>query len=102
MHALVAMFITGHVLLTKRDIGASIGWIGIAWLSPFVGGVFYLTFGINRVVRRAQRLRPGPPGGGGGGAVAITRSRDDHLTSLDRAAYRLTRRRTEIGNTVTV
>lgn len=45
-----------HVLLTKRDVGASIGWIGVTVLMPLTGGILYLMFGINRVRRRAKRL----------------------------------------------
>jgi cardiolipin synthase len=102
LHVLLATFLTGHVLLTKRDIGASIGWIGIAWLSPFLGGVLYLTFGINRVVRRARQLRPGRSGGGARPADALDRRRDDHLALLDRAARRITRRPAEAGNAITL
>jgi len=54
--ALAAIWVTGHALLTKRDVRAAIGWIGLAWLSPFVGPVLYCLFGINRVSRRASRL----------------------------------------------
>lgn len=45
-----------HVLLTKRDVGASIGWIGVTVLMPLTGGALYLMFGINRVHRRARRM----------------------------------------------
>jgi cardiolipin synthase len=31
--------------------------MGIAWLSPFIGGALYYAFGVNRVKRRALRLR---------------------------------------------
>ncbi len=48
---------TVHVLLYKRNVGASISWMGIAWLSPFIGGLLYFALGINRVKRRARRLR---------------------------------------------
>ena len=102
LHVLLATFLTGHVLLTKRDIGASIGWIGIAWLSPFLGGVCYLTFGINRVVRRARQLRPGRSGSGVLLPDSLDLRRADHLALLDRAAQRITRRPAEAGNAVTL
>jgi cardiolipin synthase len=98
-HVLVACIVTGHVLLTKRDIGASIGWIGIVWLSPFLGGLFYLIFGINRVVRRARQLRPRRRGAASR-PTAPDRPRDDHLSRLDRAAQHITRRPAETGNDV--
>ena len=56
-HLGIATAVTVHVLLYKRNVGAAVSWIGIAWLSPFLGGLLYATMGINRVKRRAQRLR---------------------------------------------
>jgi cardiolipin synthase len=56
-HVAIALSVTVHVLLNKRNIGTSISWMGIAWLSPFVGGVLYYALGVNRVKRRARRLR---------------------------------------------
>jgi cardiolipin synthase len=56
-HIGIATGVTIHVLLYKRNVGAAISWMGIAWLSPFVGGVLYVIVGINRVKRRAKRLR---------------------------------------------
>ena len=52
-----AAVVTTHVLLTKRDVWGSIGWIGLAWLSPLLGSLLYFLFGINRVARRAARRR---------------------------------------------
>jgi cardiolipin synthase len=56
-HVVIAASVTVHVLLNKRNVGTSISWMGIAWLSPFVGGILYYAFGVNRVKRRARRLR---------------------------------------------
>ncbi|MFO1160162.1 MAG: phospholipase D-like domain-containing protein [Reyranellaceae bacterium] len=56
-HVVIALAVTFHVLLYKRDVGSAVAWIGIAWLSPFLGPLLYATMGINRVKRRAQRLR---------------------------------------------
>ena len=56
-HVAIAARVTVHVLLYKRNVGASVSWIGIAWLSPFLGALLYATMGVNRVKRRAQRLR---------------------------------------------
>jgi cardiolipin synthase len=56
-HIAIAASVTVHVLLNKRNIGTSISWMGIAWLSPFIGGLLYYAFGVNRVKRRALRLR---------------------------------------------
>src|SRR3954469_14039595 len=56
-HIAIAGGVTVHVLLNKRNVGTSISWMGIAWLSPFIGGLLYYAFGVNRVRRRALRLR---------------------------------------------
>lgn len=64
LHLLVALPVTVHVLLTKESPRAAAGWMGLVWLSPFVGGALYGLLGINRVARRARKLR-------GDGQVAI-------------------------------
>ena len=56
-HIVIAGGVTVHVLLNKRNVGTSISWMGIAWLSPFIGGLLYYAFGVNRVKRRRMRLR---------------------------------------------
>jgi len=56
LQVLVAVSVTVHVLLRKRDVRSALGWIGVAWLSPLVGGLLYYLFGINRVTRRALHL----------------------------------------------
>jgi len=56
-HVVIASAVTVHILLYKRNIGTSISWMGIAWLSPFIGGALYFALGVNRVKRRAKRLR---------------------------------------------
>lgn len=53
----VAVAATVHALIHKRDVPAAIGWIGVAWLSPIFGAALYFAFGINRVHRKARRLR---------------------------------------------
>jgi cardiolipin synthase len=54
----IALAVSLHVLRTKRDPAAALGWMGLGWFAPFAGGTLYLLFGINRVSRRASRLRP--------------------------------------------
>lgn len=91
LEILVALSATAHILLTKRDVGAAIGWIGLAWLSPIVGGILYFSFGINRVKRRARSLRDGRSDGGPRGVQGVL-DRDDHLAPLERAGRRITQR----------
>ncbi len=50
-HVTVSVWASCHILLTKQNIRASIGWIGLVILSPFVGTLIYWIFGINRIRR---------------------------------------------------
>ncbi len=59
MHGLAAGSITVHVLLNHREVRSAIGWIGLVWLSPFVGSSIYLAFGINRTQRRGTQISLG-------------------------------------------
>ncbi len=52
----LAMWASAHVVLYKRDVRAAIGWVGIIWLTPFVGSLLYLGLGINRVKRKAHQV----------------------------------------------
>ena len=101
VHILMAICVTVHVLFHKRDVGASIGWIGLAWLSPILGSILYLIFGINRVKRRANQLRDVHPARHGAKPPILPTGRDDHLASLEQAGDRITQRPAERGNAVT-
>ena len=46
-----------HALLYKRGVQATLGWVGLIALVPLVGSALYVLFGINRIARRAQRMR---------------------------------------------
>ena len=85
----LAALVTVHALLRKRDVASAAGWIGLAWLAPITGTVLYLMFGINRVQRRARRLRPvGNRRGGPSGPPKA--SSDSHLRPLERGIGRIT------------
>ena len=99
LHLALAVGVTVHVLLTKREAGSSVSWIGLAWLAPILGSVLYLLLGINRVRRRAISLqRPRPPTRAGKAA----RTRDDHLAPLEHAGQRITGRTAEDGNAIQI
>ncbi len=57
VYLILALLVTADVLLKKSDVRAALGWIAAAWLSPILGSLLYYMFGINRVTRRALRLR---------------------------------------------
>jgi cardiolipin synthase len=54
---LLALILSIHVTLYKRDPRSAIGWIGLIWLSPIIGSFLYLLLGVNRVFRQKVRLR---------------------------------------------
>ncbi|MFV2069204.1 MAG: phospholipase D-like domain-containing protein [Pirellulales bacterium] len=46
-----------HVISTKREVRAAIGWMGLIWLVPFGGAALYAVMGVNRITRRGDRIR---------------------------------------------
>src|ERR1700712_3445486 len=54
----LAVAVTIHILLSKREVASAVGWIGLVWFAPILGAISYLMFGVNRVRRRARLLRP--------------------------------------------
>ncbi len=46
-----------HAVLYKRDPRSAVAWVGLVWLSPIVGSLIYVVFGVNRIERRAVSLR---------------------------------------------
>jgi cardiolipin synthase len=95
----LALAVTGHALLRKRRVSVAVGWIGLAWLSPIFGTALYLLLGINRVYRRARRMRGRP-------SEATPPANDDDavvpeaLWPLDKAIRRITATPALIGNRV--
>jgi cardiolipin synthase len=99
VHAVLALGVSCHVVLKKREVGSAIAWMGVAWLSPGIGILLYILFGVNRVHRKAFRLRqrrqlphahkvPDAP------------ARSDHLAPLELAVDRLTNRSLPTGNKI--
>jgi cardiolipin synthase len=46
-----------HAAMTKEDVRAATGWVGIILLSPIIGAFFYLIAGVNRIRHRALATR---------------------------------------------
>jgi cardiolipin synthase len=61
----LAVCVTIHILLRKREVASAVGWIGLVWFAPVSGAIIYVLFGVNRVRRRARLIRrqPDDPGG---------------------------------------
>jgi len=58
LHLAVALPVCVHILLTKHEAAAP-GWLALVLVSPIIGASLYLILGINRVERRARKLRGG-------------------------------------------
>jgi cardiolipin synthase len=54
---ILALVASIHAVLYKRDPRGAVSWVFVIWLLPVLGAGFYVVFGINRIQRRAKRLR---------------------------------------------
>src|SRR5687768_15221074 len=52
-----AVMASGHAVIYKRDSRSAAIWVVLIWVMPALGAMLYLLMGINRVQRRAKRLR---------------------------------------------
>ncbi|HEX7053113.1 MAG TPA: cardiolipin synthase [Burkholderiales bacterium] len=52
-----AVVASAHAVLYKRESRSATLWLAVVWLLPAIGALLYLTIGVNRVERRATRLR---------------------------------------------
>ncbi|SOC41362.1 cardiolipin synthase [Rhizobium subbaraonis] len=46
-----------HATMTKEEVRAAIGWVGVILLSPILGAVIYYVVGINRIRRKTLTLQ---------------------------------------------
>jgi cardiolipin synthase len=60
MVLVLSVLTAGHAVLYKRDPRAAFAWALFAWVTPVIGPVSYLLFGVNRIRRRAALLRGHP------------------------------------------
>ncbi len=65
---ILALGTSGHAILHKREVRATLTWLIAIWLLPLLGALTYLAFGINRLPRRTlarqhRRLSLAPPQG---------------------------------------
>jgi cardiolipin synthase len=56
-HVALAIGVSAHIILTKDDVRAAIGWAGLVWLAPVLGSLLYLVLGVNRISRQAGAMR---------------------------------------------
>ena len=106
--ALVNLVASAHVILRKRDSRAAVSWVGLIWLVPGLGALIYAALGVNRIRRRAVRLRRAPPGATSTGTLRaqppqanLGTAHHPGLLTLARLGERVGRRRLVAGNRVT-
>ena len=99
-HVVIAAAVTAHVLMTKREVPAAIGWIGMAWLAPVLGALLYVGFGVNRVKRRARRLMGTDRGDGA--HITGDMASEDPLERLKGAIGKITGQDTATGKVVAI
>ena len=106
----LALWASVHAVLRKRDPRAALWWIWMVWWVPFLGSILYYFVGINRIERRASRLRRRhPPPFPASPALFLSRSSDPdrisprmrHLFSLSRIVERVVGLPLLRGNAVT-
>jgi cardiolipin synthase len=85
-HVLLAIAVSVHIVLTKDDVRAAIGWTGLVWLTPVIGSVLYGLFGINRIRRQAGMMRRGRQLADSRTAELATTQGSDALVPLDAPA----------------
>lgn len=59
--AALAVAAATHAVITKRNVGTAVAWVGLILFSPLVGALLYGLLGINRIRRRATQLRSETP-----------------------------------------
>ena len=79
----LALVASGHAIIYKREARSAALWVIVIWLVPALGPFLYALLGINRVQRRAARMRAGieryrsqpslPPGEPGGHFAPLAR-----------------------------
>lgn len=105
----VAVVTAAHVVLHKNEPRSALLWIGLVFLTPLLGSILYVSFGINSVSLRARRIRGRAP------PVHVAPSGDEvevgalieklpvdcaHLAVLTTVADRVSARRLLGGNTI--
>ncbi|WP_342777671.1 cardiolipin synthase [Swingsia samuiensis] len=94
--------VTLHALRHKRNTAACAGWIGVSWMSPYIGSALYLMFGINRVYRRARKMADQHTWEGRELLVKYRQVIEGNLAPLAKMLGRLTERPLMRGNSVKV
>jgi cardiolipin synthase len=91
----------GHIVLSKREVRAAIGWVVVVSVAPLLGALAYWIFGVNRINRRAIRMRRRSPTVSGTRRPASDTVATFGVAGLGRFLDRLLPRQRLPGNRVT-
>ena len=97
---LAAVISSAHALLHKRDSRAATLWLGIIWFLPLFGPLLYLTFGFNRIRRRAITLGVMTQLKTGAAVPDPPQLKAEHLKTLAMAVQRIAKRPLTVGNEI--
>jgi len=101
LYVLLAASVTIDILLKKSDVRSALGWIGTVWLAPIFGSLLYYLFGINRVTRRALKLRR-PRGEHSRSPGAPIPNAAPNIIQLSDVSHRITNSPLTGGNELTI
>ncbi len=98
-----------HAVMTKNEVRAAIGWVGVILLSPILGAMIYMIAGVNRisrrpfiVERRAGRRAPHSDSGFEAADAAVAGRFGRRFAALKTAGDRITSYRQTAGNEVEI
>jgi len=95
-----ALFASGHAVIHKRESRSAALWAIVIWVMPALGPILYLLMGVNRVQRRAARLRGDMVRHRAEPQAPPCEPRETHLVPLARMMNNVTERPLVAGNSV--
>jgi cardiolipin synthase len=95
-----ALFASGHAVIYKRESRSAALWVVLIWVMPALGPILYLLMGVNRVQRRAARLRADMVRLRADGDVVAGEPSGAHLAPLARMLNNVVERPLVAGNSV--
>jgi cardiolipin synthase len=95
-----ALAASGHAVVYKRESRSASLWVILIWVMPALGPILYLLMGVNRVQRRAARLRPDKVRHRPGPPASPAEPSGTHLAPLARMLNKVLARPLLPGNSV--
>src|SRR5205823_12364767 len=90
---------SGHAVIYKRDSRSAAIWMLVIWILPALGAIAYALLGVNRVQRRALRMRRGMVRHRGDAQFPVSEP-GTHFTPLARLVSEVVERPLVSGNAI--